>query len=319
VKARTKAVLRPPITRLLNRYRPGALPDIALVSSPRSGSTWLMELLASCPGVSYRDEPDHRSMIDTHQLLEINTRWSYGSLSPAERKAFVDYLSDDARVRLFGPTSPRCPGWQWQSDRRVLKIIRMTSVIDLFPTDLGYDTVYLVRHPIAQALSSLKRGHLSRLDCYLGDAHFLASLPDDEMRDQAWRTARSGNDLESLLVDWCLANRNPLTAGPDAPWFSCSYETLTLTPDAVLPELWAFLRLPDVNNVRRRVRVPSKNADPRHTSAITGGNASRARMVSSWHSVIDRDEEKRLMEIVAVFGIDLYRAGSDLPVTVGAR
>ena len=319
MKARTKAVLRPPVTRILNRYAGGELPDIALVSSPRSGSTWLMELLASCPGVTYRDEPDHRSMIDTHQLLDINTKWSYGSLSPAERGAFVDYLADDDRVRLFGPTSPRDPGWQWKAERRVLKIIRMTSVIDLFPNDLGYDTVYLVRHPIAQALSSLKRGHLSRLDCYLGDAAFMAALPDEDMRDQARRSARSDNALESLLVDWCLANRNALTAKPDVPWFPCSYETLTLTPDAVLPELWDFLRLPNVDRVRRRMGVPSKNADPRHTAEITGGHASRARMVSAWHTSVDVDEEKRLMDIVGTFGIGLYQAGSDLPVTDAAR
>ncbi len=273
-----------------------------------------MELVSSCPGVTFRDEPDHRSMIDTHELLDINTRWAYGSLTADERRAFADYLRDDSRVRLFGPVLPWQVGWHWRVNRRVLKCIRMTAVIDLFVEDLGYDVVYLVRHPIAQALSSVRRGHLSRLDCYLGDPEFMADLGTDGLRTTVARLARSGNELELAVVDWCLANRKVLKAGPGQRWFVCSYEQLMTTPESVLPDLWRFLRLPGLEAALQRVSVPSKNSDPGHRHAISGDASTRADLVGSWRRTVGPDEASRLMDIVALFGIDLYRADTDLPV-----
>ncbi|MFP6641360.1 MAG: hypothetical protein VCC04_14025, partial [Myxococcota bacterium] len=42
---------------LSNWHRPGALPNVFIFTTPRSGSTWLMELIQSQPGFKCCSEP----------------------------------------------------------------------------------------------------------------------------------------------------------------------------------------------------------------------------------------------------------------------
>jgi hypothetical protein len=45
------------VKALTNVHRQGPLPNVFLFATPRSGSTWLMEIIASQPGFKYYDEP----------------------------------------------------------------------------------------------------------------------------------------------------------------------------------------------------------------------------------------------------------------------
>lgn len=54
--------LRSVLTRL-NAHRPDQAPDVVIVSTPRSGSTWLMEVLATEPGMKPIDEPFRASKL----------------------------------------------------------------------------------------------------------------------------------------------------------------------------------------------------------------------------------------------------------------
>ncbi len=43
--------------RMTSTHRPGALPNVFIFTTPRSGSTWLMELIWSQPGFRCVNEP----------------------------------------------------------------------------------------------------------------------------------------------------------------------------------------------------------------------------------------------------------------------
>ena len=159
-------------------HRPGQLADVAVVSSPRSGSTWLMEMIATQTGMKYINEPDHKALLERHHALRIAPRWLWLSLTRREKQDLAHYLLDDRRSGLFGPVNPLEGIHSWRTNRRALKLIRMTALVEWLDA-LGFETVYLLRHPIPQAQSCMHRRHRILLDDFLADPRFLQYLNTD--------------------------------------------------------------------------------------------------------------------------------------------
>src|SRR5688572_26554424 len=68
---------------VLRHYRQGPLPNIALFSSARSGSTWLAEMIAAYPGVLLVDEPCHPKNFSPH-ACGLPENWAH--LLPGDKR-----------------------------------------------------------------------------------------------------------------------------------------------------------------------------------------------------------------------------------------
>ena len=308
-----REVMRRVITKLCGRYSAGEQADIALVSSPRSGSTWLMESLASLPGYKSLDEPDHREMLEFHGLLQIEPRWNWICLSDAEREDFGDFLLDDRRSGLFGPVRPAELRAQWVAHRRVIKLVRCTALLDWID-DLGFETVYLVRHPIPQAMSCLARGHAIRVQEFLSATCFAPRLTAVQV-EHAHAAVRHPDRIDSFVTQWCLENVVPLASerlGKDIA--VSAYEHRVMDPEGEALRLAKALRVPAATAMLAGADRPSRVSD---SSSAETRNDIRSRrsdkLVAGWRRRLSAEDEHRLMGIVEDFEIDTYRQGEDLP------
>src|ERR1700733_698979 len=313
IRESLKNLFRPSLARLVTTHTPGPLSDVAIVSSPRSGSTWLMETIATQPGMKYINEPDHKDLLTRYHALRIAPRWLWLSLAPHERQDLAHYLLDDRRSGLFGPANPVAPNHSWRTSRRVLKLIRMTALVEWLDS-LGFATVYLLRHPIPQAQSCMKRGHRILLDDFLADVHFIQHLNSDII-SYVRRISSEGDPMRQYVTQWCLENIVALHSPFAGQRFALTTHELLITdPAKELRRLARALSLEHVDLLLTQVSEPSRTTDSSSAATLESIRAGEAtRLLDLWGSDFSAAEERRLLEPLQVFGISQYQPGEILP------
>lgn len=313
IRESLKNTLRPSLARFATAHTPGPLSDVTIVSSPRSGSTWLMEVIATQPGMKYINEPDHKDLLERYHALRIAPRWLWLSLAPHERQDLAHYLLDDRRSGLFGPANPLAPSHSWRTSRRVLKLIRMTALVEWIDS-LGFATVYLLRHPIPQAQSCMKRKHRILLDAFLADVHFLQYLNSDIIT-YVRRISSDGDPMLQYVTQWCLENIVALGSPLAGQGFALTtHELLVTDPAKELQRLAKVLSLAHVDLLLARVSEPSRTTDSSSAATLKSIRAGESsRLLDLWRRDLSPEEERRLLEPLQVFGINLYTCGEVLP------
>jgi hypothetical protein len=304
-----------------NIHRPDGSPNVLLYSTPRSGSTWLMELIWSQPGFKtcnqplYLEHPAVRSRLGIEDWDELYSIGATGKL-----RSYLDAICA-GRIGFTNPNPVR-RYYRPVSHRIVFKEIhapgdRVNWIRDTFDARV----VYLVRHPIAVTISSERWPTLPALMHSDYRRHFTS----DQLAE-AERIVERGNDLDRGVLMWAMHNAVPLREATD-DWAIVSYEQMVLDPEPVIRELADKLMLPEPDRMRRRLGVPSVNVRFKSTEEtrrlLNEATAERRPfLVEKWRRKVGPRDEARAMAILSVFGIDVYRDGQTLPqgrVWIGPR
>ncbi len=295
-----------------NVHRPDGRPNVLLYSTPRSGSTWLMELIWSQPGFKTCNQPcylEHPAVRRHLGIEDWDELYSVGATEKLRRyfdricKGRIGFTNPNPLRRYYRPISHRI----------VFKEIhapgdRVNWIRDAFDARV----VYLIRHPIAVTISSERWPTLPALIRSDYARHFTA-----EQLEHARRIAEEGDDLERGVLMWAMHNAVPLReAAPD--WAVVSYEQLVLDPEPVIGELATKLELPEPDRLRAGLGIPSVNVRFKSTEetrrVLNDGDAGkRPFLVQKWRAKVDRAAEARVMAIPRLFGLEVYRDGDTLP------
>ena len=298
-------------------HRPGDKPDILILSSPRSGSTWLMEVLAAEPGVKDIDEPLMKPRLDYYGINGLRTRWRYASLNPSEQQIFRDLFQEHRVIKSFGSTKVFHPDFNFFSNRRVIKVIRATPLVDWFARETSLQVIHLIRHPIPQSLSCIQRRHDHHLHEYLRDAAFVEEHLTDDLRTFVERIIDEGSDLDRFVVAWCLDNLVPLKklkVNEDVPWLTVTYEEMVLATEDLIGLLANRLNLSDSQRLLSKVKRPSKVTDSSSQQTVEKIlEGDRRFLIEKWTSKVTEEQERGAFEILERFGIDAYHPGRGMP------
>lgn len=296
-----------------NVHRPGEQPSVILFTMPRSGSTWLMELIWSQPGFKAVNEPfDLRNpLVRKHLQIASWEELQNGSARPKLERYMRGYLDNKIHAAETAPQLNKY--YRPFTNRIVFKIIHAgENQINWFRDTFGVKVVFLIRHPLPVTLS---RQILPRLTSYL----------DSDYRDRftaaqltlAGEIIENGTKLEQGVLDWCFQNAPPLRDRQD-DWAVLSYEQLVLDPKPSLDYLAQKLSLPDkarlLEYLNRASGVKRKSdAETQKLLEQRDNQQKRLRLVSKWRAKVSDDEERKAMNILEAFTIDVYRYGQLLP------
>jgi len=297
------------VKRVANVHRPRG-GDVFLFSTPRSGSTWLMELIASQPGFKFCNEPlNLRSPRIRRFLGTADWRQLYGdAATPLLHRYFASI--HQGRLHLLDP-SPLSRYYRPFTRRIVFKIIHGgEDRVNWFRETFGGHIVYLLRHPIPVSLS---REIYPSLDALL-DGDYPRHLTAEQLR-YARSIAESGTRLERGVLAWCLENVVPLRDMTD-DWVVVSYEQLILDPRPVIERLAERCNLPRPERMLARLAVPSlvkRKSDEETRRALENGGTPRPWFAEKWRKQVSASDERQVMEILERFELDAYRHGDPLP------
>lgn len=294
-----------------NVHRPDGSPNVFVLSTPRSGSTWLMEWIWSQPGFKYCNEPLNLRDPLVRRHLGV-AEWEDLFDRGAERKLH-GYFQGFCTGRLrFANPNPLRRYYRPITHRIVFKEIHAGSHRgNWFRESFNGRIVYLLRHPIAVGLSTETLPTLRALLT----SDYRSHLPDDQLA-YAQTIVETGTGLEQRILSWCLQNSVPLNDATD-DWVIVTYEQMILDPLPVIEHLAHRLSLPMPQRMRDQLTVASgvKEKSDTETQRVlnSGDAASRPWLVEKWRSRIDEATERRVMGILERFGMDAYRSGDTLP------
>lgn len=311
--------------RLFCRHRQGPKPNVLLICTRRSGSTWVLNTLAAHPKMRHVGRPF---------MMSLFSRWRHEIPSLAEAaeyrgdydfELFVHFEGDaEQRFRDFA----RCivlaerhiyPGLRfWSSyfhrvtDRVVFQITQCTALIEWFDEHFPVDILVLLRHPIPNALSIMARGWRPECRDFLNHSWFVETQLTGPQVDLARRTVNGGSPLAKHVLDWTFKMLMPVRAvqsGRHPHWLTITYEQLVWQPTEILELISERLDLPDIDAMRAQVPWPSRT--------VTQGTAEKVDdahyLLRRWRSRVSKTEEEEVMRIPETFGIDAYRAGRFVP------
>lgn len=310
---------REPMRYVLTRvsaHRQGPRQDIAIFSARRSGSTWLMEVIATQPRMRYVNEaflfgylPGYMNGVLRPDALKVV------EVPAGAEEQFRRYLTDPRASRIRTAYNPLSPTYHPFTDRRVLKIVHATAIANWIDDQgLGFHIVYLLRHPVATVMSMAAVSSAFRSHANLASAAFSSKVLTPTQRTLARALAEEGDAIDRYTLEWCLDNAVPFRCVGEARrrWTLMTYEEMCLAPRQSIDMLARNLDLPRPDLMLGHMEIPSAATAPRRVAQLVGEiGVSR---VTGWQYRLGflggKAREERILSICNDFGIDAYRAGS---------
>jgi hypothetical protein len=293
----------------------GEKPNIFIFSTARSGSTWLMEVIASQRGIKFIDEPLRMTRFRNGNS-PLPPSWDFLLPNPEREPCLERYFRDLINNRIaIGSPSPLSKFHRFISRRIVFKILGCKDMMNWFEERFRAQIVYLVRHPVPTSLSRTRYG---LLPLFLANDAYCDRYLTPALREYGWLIFKRGSELQKKVLDWCLQNLPPLKFSDRSRWLCLHYEDLVMDPAGSVDKLVNSLELNEKNRLIRQISLPSTSVSlsdqetRRHLNRIPG-DENRLYLVNKWRQRISRAEEEQAFEVLRRFDLDVYEPGQDMP------
>lgn len=277
------------------------LGNILLTSEPRSGSTWLMQVLSKGTRFPSIWEPFdlNKGVLPNNLGLGWFPYVDENQPHPELKHGLGKLFSGD-NLGYYAVSHSSLSEY-YQNHSFVIKFVRANLLLPWMTQnfDLHYKPIHLIRHPIPTVLSQIFHFHQNRKNW-----RFNPKYPPYRKHIDFLNELKT--PFEYQVGKWavhneCLLNRNM------GDWVTVYYENLLLDPMTQLNELAQesgfSLKYLDEKILRR----PSK-------SNYKGQFENDVQIqLSKWTSKVTSDQISRAQEILDYFDIHQYRAESPMP------
>ena len=281
---------------------------IIVAGSPRSGTTWLAEVLSSTYEYAMIFEPLHpvrfpeaaRSGFYARTYLPAGKTWITGE----------KYLE---KVFTGGVSSARFEGMEnfknaILSHKLIVKFVRVNRLLPWLSEKFNVrQIILLVRHPCAVVASQLQSGHYGYNDIFSG--HDICPEKEKIIHEAEKIDCIDGNIIkkierietpeEALATIWCLDNYVPLTSPQKSRWILVPYEKLMMDKTTSIKNIADMCGIVCSKKHMEYIAKPSRVAS-------NDLKAVNIQQLSKWKNHLSNDQITRILNIVSAFGLDFY-------------
>lgn len=307
-----KEKIKNTIKSVSNFHKPGDRPNVFLFSTPRSGSTWLMELINTQPSFKHCDEPLNLNNALIRKKLDIKY-WD-GLLNNINHQILEDYFKGyiEGKNHTRNP-NPFAGNYKPITSRIIFKILHgCEENLEWFKKQFGGNIVFMIRHPIAVTLS---RKQHPRLECFINSEYYKKHLSVKQL-SYAKNIFETGTFFEKGIVDWCFQNYFPLKNVSKN--ILVTYEQLVVNPEPVVSTICKGLTLPKPNYILKRLNSPSgstRQSDSSTKNQLYKLTVDRKWLINKWVDKVDNDKKDFADHALSLFNIHIYNAHSSMPST----
>lgn len=294
----SRRTLSPLLVRTTSFGRHDIRDTLLVAGSPRSGTTFLAELLNQIPRSAILFEPEHIQQVPEakiagltwHTIKDPQDDW------PDGRRFFERVLRGQvitswtvSHVPLANALAPRT----W-----IVKFVDANFILGWLTANFPVrPPVLLIRHPCAVIASQLRRGwsnpHPPRLKGFLARhpqfTEYLETL---------------GDPAEFAAALWSMQTLAPLSLPRPWPFVLVTYEDLAADPGRELQRLFGGWQLPMPAGIVERALRPSGTTDT--GSALAKGSDPS----SAWRRILSMKQIDAILKVVRTFGLDFYDEGA---------
>lgn len=285
----------------------------------------MMNTMAAHPGCRYVGRPFLTLLLSRHRrrvpsfarhgkLYDEGKLTQIVSIPDGEEQEFRALAGDiiEGRIEVYPSVNFRAPYFHRVTNRVVLQMTSGGSLIEWFDEHFDVMSGILLRHPISNALSIMARGWSSHANEYLDDIRFVDTQLTGHQVDLARGIMANGSELARHVLDWALKLLVPLRAfetGHHPSWMAWTYEETVEHPEAMVRLIAGHFQFTEVEPMLQQARRASRTA----TRSTVGRLDDKQYVLSRWRRKVGHEEEARLLDIPAAFGLRVYRPGRDGP------
>jgi len=288
---------------------------IALFCQPRSGSTWLSEILLTLPNTGIIDEPLWRGYF---RNSDQHPNYSQRKIKEAAALNFYHYqpipedaLWDEAKSMFRKILSGQTPSVGMYNE---LPLTRLKSA-DLFVAKFNFaqlsmhwlirnfdiTPILFLRHPCAVIYSQMNLPNFFR-DA-IPKTTMVPHFKYNEIYKQyahVWKEVKSTEAYLAFL--WSINVKHSLHhPGNNSRWLTVAYENLLTDYEVEVKRIFEFVGRAVTSDALAMHSVPS--------SSVQGefrGHKNINRQLIQWKEKLKSDQIKSILKIVKLFGIQVY-------------
>jgi hypothetical protein len=282
--------------------------DILIFGDPRGGTTWLLELLMHIPRTAVIWEPSHVTL----GVMPPSFRFGWRPFVPenVERQDIRELFKDLLLGRMQNQWTTRMSRVQdyIKADKFILKFVRLNGMLPWLTKNFSFrhKPVYILRHPVAVALSQIKAFH----ECE-GDSNF--EIPDVIYNEKYLLhkdfLATIKTPIERYVAGWCLHNAQNINhprAGKD--WVIVYYESLLTNPSVELHRIFSELGIEFPDQMMSEIVKPSQMVYKNDFYPQVN------KQLNKWRTRISERDLQLTDRILKYFKIEIYNVNHNMPL-----
>ena len=251
----------------------------------------------------------------------------YPDEDSAQLEGIQKYLGAiQAHTEFRNPYNPFGLDFKLRTNVNVLVFSKVCNLSPWLEENLGGRVLYLVRHPVANAVSKNRNswsqsayeayprtGWEGLIDVYLKNKQFCESYLDDHIVANALEIRKNGSNLQRYVLNWCLDNVVPLLNFPKRNWHLVSYEDLVIQFERTAKNIFMHFDLAYIDGVERLANRPSGSTFLSGEETIEMiQRGEKENIVSNWNRYVSNRELSKCFEILDIFGLDFYQDQSEM-------
>jgi len=289
---------------------------ILILGAPRSGTTWLMEIICCIP--------NYTSVFEPLKPLWFPESIKYGIIpgiyySPNEKweegKQYLSQIFNGQKTNCFPiqKNNLKTIMQRLLANKIVVKSIRLNQMLPWINKNFNLRKIlFIIRHPCAVIASQIK----SRWCGYYNETFpYLDSYPSKEiifnrvskidfLNHDIREKIKQIKTLEEILaVAWCLDNYILLVNKRSIPWTVISYESLVKNFKNEIINLFKEIgeeKIPKI--VYKLEKKPTFVTFPKDFSKIN----NKPDQLSKWKKELTKTQIDNILNIVSYFGFNFY-------------
>lgn len=292
---RVQRRINPWLLRLTTHRSAGIEQTLVVAGSPRSGTTWLAELVSALPGAAVLFEPLQSNEVPEARQCGFHrgTCLVPGQVDDAKQQYLERALRGEVRNAW---TVSRISLWEAARHRFwIVKFVHANLLLgwlcERFPVR---PPALIIRHPCSVVASQLK---MWQAHCWREEElqEVLALRPEFRPLVEGLQTP-----AQRLAALWCIEQSGPLSLPRPWPFRLVCYERLVRGGADELERLLTGWELPLTAAAVERLGVASTTTQ-RDSHLLRRGDP-----LAAWRKKLNRSQIAEILEVVAAFGLDFY-------------
>ncbi|MFX0035954.1 MAG: sulfotransferase domain-containing protein [Candidatus Hermodarchaeota archaeon] len=298
------------------KYKKIKTQDTLIISgTPRSGTTWLMEIIEKLPKYASVFEPLNPKWFPDAKLYGFNSR-TYVPLN-TDWKRGEKYLHKVFSGKIISKNPNYNPDPKFiikrlLSNKIVVKFIRANRLLPWIQEKFQLKgIIHIIRHPCATINSQLEKNYFGYN--YL-TKDFTEKMPSKEVLINEISQIKNYKSFflnivknfkhkeEILAAIWCIDNIIPLTSIYVNKLYILTYESLISEGLKELKKLYTFfgekLNKASIN----QLLIPSRLTKGENPKKVLNLNYQ----INKWKTSLNENQINRIIDVVHEFGLDFY-------------
>jgi len=292
---------------------------IIVAGTPRSGSTWIMDLLGWLPGYTILYEPFHPQWFRESYTLSLQSRpylplessWIEGE--KYVKKVLSGKIISENPYFVHDKINSKFIVHRLLSNKLIVKSIRANRLLPWIHHNFKVKgIIFIIRHPCAVIYSQLKTGYTGYHR--LTNGNFKDIIPDkNQLRKEVIKIEPYHPGIiekikeiegqeEILTVIWCIDNLIPLSYDQSSSWYILPYERLITKGIKEVKNLFNWLEKDIPVETLKQFNIPSIVTREKEPLKVTEKNYQ----LSKWKRNLSNNTVKRILKIVSDFGLRFY-------------